>query len=465
MGDGVMALLLAVVTGRWIKVARIVLRKPQLLWVALLPLVIPGVLVLIVVIAATSALQMLTGAAGQPIEPMTPPDRAQMQHLATAWEGHLTANERQQILNTETGISVGLLWAFKELGAQDMPKLVAELTPQSVKFTVYNTTVKTTVVKQVLDVKGHPHPVTIPAIHTIHSKPLLTSIHSYNGDYTFRWAYTGGANGTWTMVSRHYQPDYARLYKAEANQNLGLMPNLEDQTILFKQALLVDPNFYDPDITAVLGGASDTGNWQGNGGSKVGMSPYPLSRVTLKNLEAAQTQSLPPLAWPMPNGRITEAQLRFQTVDAAQLLNFINVHFVEPAYGCDSIFTVQDVQEVIDAAKSADVNPVLLMAFTGAEQSFVPANTESAELIANNPFNVYGSWQQYNTTLANSASIAANTIRYKLASPTPDGEDAIEWINDPRNPDYGAYAQAGETESRNVEAFFVELEQGLGFRP
>jgi len=49
------------------------------------------------------------------------------------------------------------------------------------------------------------------------------------------------------------------------------------------------------------------------------------------------------------------------------------------------------------------------------------------------------SWRKYNTNLADAAQIVANSIRLKLYTAAPSGEDAIAWINDPRNPD-GLYA-------------------------
>jgi len=37
--------------------------------------------------------------------------------------------------------------------------------------------------------------------------------------------------------------------------------------------------------------------------------------------------------------------------------------------------------------------------------------------------------------LADAAQIAANSMRLKLSTPAPSGEDATAWINDPRNPE------------------------------
>lgn len=83
---------------------------------------------------------------------------------------------------------------------------------------------------------------------------------------------------------------------------------------------------------------------------------------------------------------------------------------------------------IINAGKRNNINPLLLFAITGQEQSFVPRNQKNALRIANNPFNVYRSWIQYNTNINDSAEIAAKTI-IKLSKNRPTAVDEIEWIN------------------------------------
>lgn len=83
---------------------------------------------------------------------------------------------------------------------------------------------------------------------------------------------------------------------------------------------------------------------------------------------------------------------------------------------------------IIDTAKTFNINPLLLFAITGQEQGFVPSSNASALKIANNPFNLYGSWQSYNTSIEDSAHIVAKTVIH-LGQYCPEGTDQIQWIN------------------------------------
>ena len=83
---------------------------------------------------------------------------------------------------------------------------------------------------------------------------------------------------------------------------------------------------------------------------------------------------------------------------------------------------------IIRASKEFNLNPHILFAITGQEQSFVPKNNENAEKIANNPFNVFHSWQEYNTDIYDSSRIAARTV-INLAKDKPNNIDIFDWIN------------------------------------
>ncbi len=84
--------------------------------------------------------------------------------------------------------------------------------------------------------------------------------------------------------------------------------------------------------------------------------------------------------------------------------------------------------EIFRQAEKHNINPCLLFAITGREQSFVPKNNKFAKKISNNPFNVFGSWQKYNTTIDESAEIACKTI-IKLSKSRPKNADFLVWIN------------------------------------
>lgn len=74
------------------------------------------------------------------------------------------------------------------------------------------------------------------------------------------------------------------------------------------------------------------------------------------------------------------------------------------------------------------VNPLLLIAIIGQEQGFVPRDHEYANEIINNPYNVFGSWIDYNTHFEESTIICLNTITTALES-RPEGKDLIEFLN------------------------------------
>ncbi|WP_166241049.1 glucosaminidase domain-containing protein [Paenibacillus turpanensis] len=86
------------------------------------------------------------------------------------------------------------------------------------------------------------------------------------------------------------------------------------------------------------------------------------------------------------------------------------------------------ISAIIQAAEKHDLHPLLLFAITGQEQGFVPSGHKQAKQIANNPFNVFGSWERYSTTIEDSAHIAAKLI-VKLSKDRPAGSDPIQWIN------------------------------------
>ena len=83
---------------------------------------------------------------------------------------------------------------------------------------------------------------------------------------------------------------------------------------------------------------------------------------------------------------------------------------------------------ILNAAKEYNVNPLLMISITGQEQSFVPRDSKNAAKIANNPFNVYGSWTIYNTNINDSAKIAAKTLAASIKK-MPANVDPIQWIN------------------------------------
>jgi len=106
--------------------------------------------------------------------------------------------------------------------------------------------------------------------------------------------------------------------------------------------------------------------------------------------------------------------------------------------------------EIIKQARIYNLNPCLLFAITGREQGFVPKNNKFAAKISNNPFNVYGSWKNYNTTISDSAKITCRTIT-TLSKSRPSNIEFIKWINTREGE--GGYAEDIEW-YKDVKIFF-----------
>lgn len=83
---------------------------------------------------------------------------------------------------------------------------------------------------------------------------------------------------------------------------------------------------------------------------------------------------------------------------------------------------------IIKTASKFNIHPLLLFAITGQEQGFVPKDNEKAKKIANNPYNVFHSWKEYNTNIQDSTEIAARTV-VNLSKDRPEDADPFQWIN------------------------------------
>lgn len=111
----------------------------------------------------------------------------------------------------------------------------------------------------------------------------------------------------------------------------------------------------------------------------------------------------------------------YKAIDKGRLLKFLNTKnsiLAEEPY-----FTA-----IIRTSKEFNLNPHILFAIAGQEQSYVPKSHESAEKIANNPFNVFHSWKEYNTNINDSSRIAARTV-INLSKDKPIHIDIFDWIN------------------------------------
>ncbi|WP_051931778.1 hypothetical protein [Clostridium sp. KNHs214] len=133
--------------------------------------------------------------------------------------------------------------------------------------------------------------------------------------------------------------------------------------------------------------------------------------------------------------------MRYKKINEAKLKEFLckrSSLLVEEPY----------FSTIISVAEEFNVNPILLFSITGQEQNFVPKNSANSKKIANNPFNVYHSWIEYNTDIDDSTKIASRTI-INLSKDMPKDEDPFEWIGK-------RYAE-DKRWSKGVKAIFKEL--------
>ncbi|SFB15468.1 hypothetical protein SAMN05216312_10485 [Cohnella sp. OV330] len=97
--------------------------------------------------------------------------------------------------------------------------------------------------------------------------------------------------------------------------------------------------------------------------------------------------------------------------------------------GRDSMLAERPYFEaIVESARRHGIDPLLLFAVAGQEQGFVPKSAKKAKQIANNPFNVFHSWETYNTDIGDSSGIAAKLLA-KLAAGIPEGEEPFAWMN------------------------------------
>lgn len=151
-----------------------------------------------------------------------------------------------------------------------------------------------------------------------------------------------------------------------------------------------------------------------------GMSMMDKQPLTVPQESIAQEQ-VPQAVTPDQVGNELPSELRYTNVNREKLIAYLESKsslLAEPKY----------VEAIIQTSKQFDIHPALLFAITGQEQGFVPKSHENAEEIANNPFNVFHSWQEFNTTIEQSSQIAARTI-VRLSKDKPADTDAFAWIN------------------------------------
>ncbi len=143
-----------------------------------------------------------------------------------------------------------------------------------------------------------------------------------------------------------------------------------------------------------------------------------LTPKTVENATAGEL-STSPVQERVPNE--LPPSLQFEQIEEKKLREWLN--------GRNSLLADEPYfSTIIEIANEFNIHPLLLFAITGQEQGFVSRDNKNAMKIANNPFNVYHSWEDFNTTILESSQIAARTI-VNLSKDRPEDADPIQWIN------------------------------------
>ncbi|MNW46937.1 Murein DD-endopeptidase MepM [compost metagenome] len=142
-----------------------------------------------------------------------------------------------------------------------------------------------------------------------------------------------------------------------------------------------------------------------------------------------------PLDYVQPPGADVPVELSYRSMNIPEVLKFLEKR--------KSALADVNILALIDAAgQKTNVDPNLLLAITGQEQSFVPKKNNHASEVIKNPWNVFGCWcsgKGATLTTEESAIIAAKTI-VKLSADRPSGRNPIEWLSAKDNPK-GYYAE------------------------
>lgn len=125
----------------------------------------------------------------------------------------------------------------------------------------------------------------------------------------------------------------------------------------------------------------------------------------------------------LPFGLITQRQLfQYQRINIFEVKSYIQ----NSRNGL--IGEAEYFNTIMRKAYQNNIDPLLLLAIIGQEQSFIPTSHDAKMAIINNPFNVFHSWTEYNTSLEDSTQIAINTIINRLSKASKQVQP-FEWLN------------------------------------
>lgn len=134
---------------------------------------------------------------------------------------------------------------------------------------------------------------------------------------------------------------------------------------------------------------------------------------------------------------------KYKDINRLELKTFLNLH--------NSLLAEEPYfSTIISVSKQYGLNPLILFAITGQEENFVSKEDPNSKKIVNNPYNVYHSWEEYNTNINDSTKIASLTI-INLSKDRPKNEEPFHWLN-------RSYAEDPNW-SKGVKIFYETLEE------
>jgi hypothetical protein len=170
-----------------------------------------------------------------------------------------------------------------------------------------------------------------------------------------------------------------------------------------------------------------------------------IPKVTTENLSIYDSSLIDRLL--VPNMYDSAKEIDYVDINLEKLKEFLNKK--------NSILVQDDnLETIIEITKEFNINPLLLIAIIGQEQNFVPKDHPYANSIINNPYNVFYSWEKYNTNLKDTTTIASRTLK-RLSKDKPEEISIIKWINREYAQDQNWYI--------GVEKFLKILETEVGY--
>ncbi len=157
-----------------------------------------------------------------------------------------------------------------------------------------------------------------------------------------------------------------------------------------------------------------------------------ITTILTPEITLKQTPRLTPKTTPKTNSKTSTKHILNSSVKKSAKFPYRKIDYSDLKFflkESNSILSEDKyLKPILEISEANGLDPRLLISIAGQEQSLVPKSHPNAKKIANNPFNVFHSWQEYNTNIADSTAIACRTIN-RLLIGCPDNFDALTWLN------------------------------------